>query len=51
MPSWNLFVKGQEGKTMNFVQDLDPTVSISKFSSLYFECSTGGYSNCSKNVD
>ena len=39
---------------MNFVQDLDPTVSISmnsKFSSLYFECSTGGYSNCSKNVD
>ena len=28
MPTWNLFVKGQEGKTMNFVQENDPTVSI-----------------------
>ena len=27
MPSWNLFVKGQEGKTMNFIQEDDPTVS------------------------
>ena len=28
MGSWNLFVKGQEGKTMNFVQEGEPCVSF-----------------------
>ena len=26
--NWNLFVKGQEGKTMNFVQEGEPCVSF-----------------------